>query len=109
MFRPMVDKPPAQKKVAVVITGGTPLPPAEGANFFHFTTLGPEVQLLVGTVNLLRLHEAKTTDDPSAVVPEITHRFLLSPIGFAALKQQMATIEQKVSPVPGIVSEMGSK
>jgi len=81
------------------IPGNMPLPPSEGANYFHFSFAGDEMQLLVGTVNLLRLHEARTQQDHSVIVPDITHRFLLSPLGFNALKEQLASIDQKYAAV----------
>lgn len=105
MFRVTVDKVAKPQEVPVGITGGTPLPASEGANFFHFTVLGPEVQMLVGTVNLLQLHEAKQTGSQHSIVPEITHRFLLSPVGFTALRAQIAAVEKAVPDIASIVAE----
>ncbi len=85
---------PTRVGVAVAIPANLPLPPAEGANFFHFTVVGEEVQLLVGSINLLRIHEAKGKTEPTTVVPEITHRFLLSPLGFKSLRTQLLEIEK---------------
>ncbi len=84
--------------VSVTVPADLPLPAPEGANFFHFTVAGDEVQLLVGSVNLLRLHEAKSLGENLKIVPDITHRFLLSSIGFSALKAQMDQIASSVSP-----------
>lgn len=105
----MVDKIEKPSGVAVGISRATKLPPAEGANYFHFTVLGPEVQMLVGTVNLLHLHEAKLTDSRETLEAEITHRFLLSPLGFQALKSQMDMIAASVQPVAGITSGAKAK
>ena len=83
---------PASLRVGIAIPGNLPLPPAAGANFFHFTVVGEEVQLLVGTINLIRLHEAKGKTESTMVVPDITHRFLLSPLGWASLYNQVQEI-----------------
>ena len=83
-----------RSSVTIKLPANAPLPPAEGANYFHFTVAGTEVQFLVGTVNLLRVHEAKITGQTTAIVPEITHRFLLSPLGFASLKSQLDEISK---------------
>ena len=82
--------------VSVAFSGDVPLPPPVGANFFHFTVVGQEVQFLVGSVNLLRFHEAKDRSEPMTVVPQITDRFLLSPLGFATLKAQLEEIAKSV-------------
>jgi|WetSurMetagenome_2_1015567.scaffolds.fasta_scaffold492854_1 hypothetical protein len=94
----MVDKRQDEPRTArVEITAAHPVPPSEGANYFHFTSVGAEIQMLVGTVNLLRLHESMLGEG-GTVSPEITHRFLLSPLGFAHLKQQIEEIAQSVAP-----------
>ena len=84
--------------VSVTVPADLPLPDPVGANFFHFTVAGDEVQLLVGSVNLLRLHEAKSLGKTLKIVPDITHRFLLSSIGFSALKAQIDQIAESVPP-----------
>lgn len=89
---------PEKGGVSVTVPADLPLPAPEGANFFHFTVAGDEVQLLVGSVNLLRLHEAKALGETLKIVPDITHRFLLSPMGFSTLKKQMEQIATSVSP-----------
>lgn len=70
-------------QVGVTMSASVPVPPPEAANFFHLTVVGPEIQLLVGSVNLLRFHEAKDKGEMTLVTPEISHRFLLSTLGFA--------------------------
>jgi hypothetical protein len=97
----MANAEPGSFRVGISIPANLPLPPAEGANFFHFTVVGEEVQFLVGTINLLRLHEAKTRGETISVVPEITHRFLLSPLGFNSLKSQLEEIA-KAAPKSGV-------
>ena len=82
--------------IGISVPGTLPLPAAEGANFFHFTVIGEEVQLLVGTINLIRLHEAKERGETGVIVPDITHRFLLSPLGFASLKTNLEEIAKSV-------------
>jgi hypothetical protein len=93
---------PEKLQVSVAVNADMELPPAEGANFFHFTTAGPEVQMLVGCVNLLHLHEAKGVRD-ATIFPQITHRFTLSALGFNNLKSQLAALE--ALPSPGLSSE----
>jgi hypothetical protein len=84
---------PTGRAITVAMTSRHPLPPAEGANYFHFTIANGEVQLLVGTVNLLQLHEAQESDSETvAVSPEITHRFLMSTRAFQHLQDQVAEI-----------------
>ena len=99
----MAEKKEGPGEVLVQFTSAHPVPPAEGANYFHFTSVGAEVQMLVGAVNLLRLHES-LRGESRTVVPEITHRFLLSPLGFAQLKRQIDEIADSVLP-PGVKVE----
>ena len=87
-------------QVGVAMSAGIPVPPAEAANYFHLTVVGPEVQLLVGSVNLIEFHEAATSDSVKMVIPEISHRFLLSTLGFAQLKARVDEIAQKVPALP---------
>ena len=102
----MADQKEKATYVSIGLDGSVPLPPAEGANFFHFTVVEHEVQLLVGSVNLLRLHEAKRRGEPITVAPQITHRFLLSPLGFGALKANLEEIAKSVTP-SGVVGKGG--
>lgn len=99
---------PDSLQVSVSVSSAVPVPPADGANFFHFTVVGSEIQLLVGTINLLRFLEAKQSGEPTNLVPEITHRFLLSPLGFAQLKSQIEQITPSV-PSAGIGIHVGKK
>jgi hypothetical protein len=84
-----------QLRVEVPKTG---LPAPEAANFFYFSFSGPEVQLLIGFIDLndlLREAGIVGTPDRAPIKPEITHRILMSPRGFAAFRQQMNDIAQK--------------
>lgn len=72
---------------------GAGLPPAEGANYFHFTMVGGEFQMLVGSIDLRAVHAAKLEGQGQLkVTPALTHRFTLSPMGFAALKNNIDEI-----------------
>jgi hypothetical protein len=66
----------------------------EAANFFHFALAATDVQLLVGYIDLGKLHEAATQlrsggKAPAPLSPEITHRFFMSLTGFESLKRQI--------------------
>lgn len=89
----MVDSPNKQVAVEIAMSGSVPLPSAEGANFFHLTRAGMEVQFLVGTVNLMRVHEARLQNETTArLTPEISHRFLVSLQSMQHLKMQIDRI-----------------
>ena len=96
----MVDKPQFAQ-VALGISGSDPLPEPVGANFFHFAVVGSEIQLLVGAINLVQLHEARQGHS-GPIRPQISHRFLLSPLGFAQLKSQITEMAAVVPAAPGI-------
>jgi len=70
-----------------------------GANYFHFTFIGPELEMLVGNLSLRAIHEFKEASEKSAtaepVVPNVTHRFMLTPLGFDQLRQQIEEIGRK--------------
>jgi len=89
-----------RRQVMVAITADTPVPPSAAANFFHFTVVGPEIQFLVGTVNLLKFHDAKEREDGPSIYPDISHRFMMSSFGFAQLKQQIDEIATRVPVLP---------
>lgn len=82
--------------IEIPTTGDLPLP--EGANFFHFSWRGTDVQLLVGYIDLLKTvaPPGSPVVKPVKVVPEITHRFLLSMTGFALLKAQIDDIARSM-------------
>ena len=84
------------RPITITVPANLPLPNPEGANFFHFTLVGDEIQFLVGSINLLRLHEAKLLAEPQKIVPDITHRFTLSVLGFHTLKAQVDQIALSV-------------
>lgn len=104
----MASKPP-KSVTTVVMSADVPLPPPQGANYFHFTVVGEEVQFLVGSINLLRVYEARGRGEPTVVRPEIAHRFLLSPMGFAALKSQVDEIAKAVAPSTVTVKPKNNK
>ena len=89
--------------VKVRIPPDIELPPPEGANFFQFAKVENEAQMLVGYIDILRLaNEAgDITDVPEdevldiEIVPDITHRFLLSADGLAMLKQRLDELFSK--------------
>lgn len=95
------------KESDVIVSASVPadasLPPAEGINFCHFTVVGPEVQMLVGCVNLIQLHDAKKRGGPSTITPQITHRFSMSTMGFAQLRAALNEIAGSVQEPKGIV------
>jgi hypothetical protein len=90
----MVDQLPST--VTVKIDLSREMPPPEGANFFHFTFLRGEVQMLLGYVDLFRIHEMKAPGKTRVIYPEVTHRFSLSALGFAQLKAQVDEIAAKI-------------
>ena len=94
------ESPPVQ----VGVPADFPLPHPLGANFFHFTIMGGEIQLLVGSVNLLQLREAAKEGKGALVVPDITHRFTLSTLGFEQLRTQIEAVSPRVKRVAGIVA-----
>jgi hypothetical protein len=81
------------QEIRIEVPRSAKMPPPEGANYFHVTTSGPDVQLLVGYVDLLKLHHARTGGAKSRIEPEITHRFYLSVTAFFMLKRQLEEIE----------------
>lgn len=103
----MAEEASKTTKVSVTVPSDLPLPPVLGANFFHFTTIGMEIQFLVGSVNLLQLHEAKKQGESVLILPDISHRFLLSSFGFEQLKRQIEEISKSVKP-SGIPTETES-
>jgi pyruvate dehydrogenase complex dehydrogenase (E1) component len=76
------------------LNGKVPLPPPYGANFFHLTRMLDELQLLVGSVNLIQMHEALAETGDSIVPPMITHRFTLSMFGFQRLRDAVNQMGQ---------------
>lgn len=71
------------------------LPNPEGANYFNFTVVGPDVQLLVGYIDFRVIHEGRLSKEGVAAVPMISHRFLVSQTGFQHLRAQMDEITTK--------------
>ena len=82
---------------SVALPPDAKLPPPAGANFFHFTVAGPEIHLLVGCVSFQQLADRHASGKQGTVSPEITHRFLMSALGFAHLKAQIDEIAGSVT------------
>lgn len=94
--------PEALLFVKVALPVETPLPPAEGANFFQFSTVEGEVQFVLGMVNLTQMVHAKSLPGSVTIVPQVTHRFTLSTFAFHQLRFQIERIAQNV-PATGAV------
>lgn len=84
-------------QMGVAVPANLPLPQPLGANFFHFTLVAGEVQMLVGSLNLLRIHEASQRGESATLTPDISHRFTLSPFGIANLQAQLAEFGKLVA------------
>jgi len=78
-----------------------PQPPPEGANFFHFTQVQDEVEMVVGYVSPTKVHaivqahpDAKDQEElpDVSLSPEISHRFLMSLNGFRILRDRVNQI-----------------
>lgn len=93
----MVDTKSAEVAISVELPVNLPLPVPVGANYFHFTVVAGEVQMLVGSVNLLRVHEARLQGEAATIIPEISHRFTLSAWGFTTLNNQLAKIAESLA------------
>lgn len=78
-----------------------PLPVPFGANYFRMTHMGSEVQLLVGTVDLERLSQSSSAatsgDEQQIISADISHRFLLSALGFDQLHQVVNEIHAAIN------------
>ena len=90
--------------VTVKVDPETSNVPTEGANFFHFTQVRDEIEMLVGYISLLRIHNlaishANLSDEVEVeeeVVPEISRRYLLSPNGLRVLRDRVNEIWEKM-------------
>lgn len=84
------------------------LPAPEAVNFFHFTFSGPEMEMLVGILDLNHVLDANSRPRNGVVQlrPEVTHRFLMSIRGFALLKQQVEEISKKIEELTGAKVDM---
>lgn len=83
---------------------GASLPRPEAANFFNFTLAGPEVEMLIGVVDLRQLVFGPD-NIPESVEPEITHRFFMSTRGLEFLKAQVDDIYGKYQEI--VAAEAG--
>ncbi len=83
----------------------------EAANWFHFSVSGPEIEVMVGTIDIYRLSlELKRLKGDIAsgkmvkavkITPDVTHRFMLSQRGFLMLRA-------KVLEITDLLQKMGS-
>lgn len=95
----MVDKP-TTLTFTVEPPSGPGLPSAEAANYFHIVYAAGEVQLMVGTLNIVEIHEhteavkanRASTDTALVLIPDIAHRYLLSLPAFLRLRENVETI-----------------
>ncbi|NOT09765.1 MAG: hypothetical protein HOP28_16350 [Gemmatimonadales bacterium] len=70
-------------------------PEVEGANVFFFTFAGADIQMLVGYVDLRSIHLA--SQGGSGDIPvQVSHRFMLSQVGFEHLRSQIQQITDKM-------------
>lgn len=70
-------------------------PDPEAVNFFHLSFAGAEMQMMVGYVDARTVHEIRMNPKLRDLTPHISHRFAISPIGWAILRQQMEDIGKK--------------
>src|SRR5690348_8831685 len=73
------------------------LVPPVGANYFNFSFSGSDIQMAVGYIDPHDMLVQPGTSRPAKKPPrsvdaEISHRFLLTPKGFANLRQQLQEI-----------------
>lgn len=78
------------KTVQIILPPVGEMPAPEGVNYFHFTASGPDVQMLVGYIDLRSVADAK--EGEGVLIPAIQHRFVLTQVGFAHLRSQLAEI-----------------
>jgi hypothetical protein len=71
------------------------LPKPEAANFFYFTFVGPDVQLLVGYIDFRVFHDASKNKEVLTASPQVYHRFLIPQTGFDQFKLQVDEIADK--------------
>ena len=79
-------------------------PAAEAANFFHFTWVADQVELLVGYLSLEEVHsivqrnpDAEDQEQLGEVVnPQITHRLMMSMSGFEVLRERMNQMSEMI-------------
>lgn len=85
-------------QIEVRFPEGADLPPPEGVNYFDFSFLGPEVQLLAGYMDLksLAIASQSADDEVNVLSPEITHRLVMSIRGFLHLRAQIDGILGKM-------------
>lgn len=73
----------------------TQLPPPEAANYFQFAVSGPEIEFIVGFLDVNRLVNAglaSAAGSPQTLGVEVSHRFLLTYRGLQLLRKQLDEI-----------------
>ena len=87
-------------------------PPPQGANYFHFTWLGTDIQMLAGYIDLDRLRESVSKDSEGTsneVSLEVSNRFSMSVTSFFRLRDQVNDLVSKMASagveIPGSSSE----
>lgn len=87
-------------RIRVDLDASKALPAPSGANYFRLTHSGGEVQMLVGTVDLERLSQASLAavagNEQQSISPDISHRFLLSALGFDQLHQVVTELYESM-------------
>ena len=81
------EKPSEGAWVRLEVPDPSTFPDPTGANFFSFAWNGPEVQLLVGYLDLIPPTVSK--DKEAVLKPMISHRIFMSVRGFALLRAQL--------------------
>jgi hypothetical protein len=81
--------------------------PAEPANWFAFSSIGDEYQLLVGYLDIRKVAEvSQRPNDATVLTPELLHRLYLGPQAFQVLRAQIEDIarQRNMGPVLPIES-----
>src|SRR5690242_8651268 len=92
MFLSMVNTPqkvPIELKVKIPTKG---LPSPTAVNWFHFTRMDNEVQMLAGFIDAYEVVQHQLHASQNDIDPEVSHRFMLSLNGFLFLRQQVEQI-----------------
>lgn len=79
-------------ELAIKIPSVEGLPDPTAANWFQFSFVGPDVQMLIGYVDLHSIHVAR--DKAGAeVTPVVLHRLSLGSIGWGVLREQVKELD----------------
>lgn len=89
-------------KIEIRLDPDQAFPAPSGVNFFHFTHVDSEVEMLAGYVDLTRIHHAVKANESAGeggavqVEPEVTHRFVMSLNGFFQLLDRVNNIGDRI-------------